>query len=209
MTHVLLKGDPQFRSLCLPHHSACCIADYSQGRRRPFTGRIKYSGSSPTPPCPGSHLLQRKLPAHLYSYLSLLIPPHSPPGSAQLPSSKIQLRSPDKCPAHIPSSAAPGRCISPSCLWDSHTQSCSCLAPTLRATQRQRQRLINPRVPCTCPRPGPVVGAQDSALNVLLTTLYTYAEGMRPRVRSHGPVPPCTLTREHGWLVLFVRRVPL
>lgn len=208
MTHVLLKGDPQFRSLCLPHHSACCIPDYSQGRRHPFTGRIKYSGSSPTPPCPGSHLLQRKLPAHLYSPL----PPHSSSfasGISTVALFKDSAQKSRQTSRPHPQQRCPGRCISPSCLWDSHTQSCSCLAPTLRASQRQRQRLINPRVPYTCPRPGPVVGAQDSGLNVLLTTLYTYAEGMLPRVSSHGPAPPCTLTTEHGWPVLFVRRVPL
>lgn len=138
MTRVLLKvGTPILNSLFSPPISL--LPSRLQPRKSPFTYSSDYVLR--VIHLLRSHLLQVKLPAQ---YLQLSLPPRSPSptGSAQLPSSKTQLRSADTGPSRCSPPAAQQHCPRPVhltfCLWKhSHMQFCSVSPSAPRARQGQ------------------------------------------------------------------------
>lgn len=109
-------------------------------------------------------------------------PPHSSSPSRPAPisgvaSSRSQLRSADTCPSHCSSPAAQQHCPRPThCTFlplETQPHTVSRISHSTESSSKAEAVLMNSHVPSTYSKPRPVVGAQESGLNLLLTALYT------------------------------------
>lgn len=120
-----------------------------------------------------SHLLPRKVPAQ---YLQLPLPPRcsaSPSWTTGAAPSKARLRSVGTRPATALLPTAPADAGGPA----PHLPPLE--AATAHTAPQRQTVLINSPVPCPHSRPRPAVGAQESGLNLLLTTLFTLRTHIR------------------------------